>query len=476
MPLRPLLREQAWLLPPNLDDLLPQGHPARLVAAFVESLDDAALPGWSSLQQGAVEGAPAYHPVALLGVWLLGFMTGVRSSRKLEAACRDQVSYLWLTGWQRPDHSTLWRFYRANRQGMRKLLKQTVRMAVTMGLLDLAIQAVDGTKVVGNAAKRWTLDREQLHRLLRQTDRAIRDLEAQNESGDDPPPPSLPDELKQAQQLRERVRAAMQALEDEGQERTNLTDGDTRLMKGRHGIVAGYNAQAMVSPLQGCPGMMITAAEVVTEANDTQQLAPMRELAAETAGEQAAVTLADAGYHSGAALEACANVGHSTVMPEPQKAALQRPYHKDRFAYDASTDRFTCPQGQVLRFTRTKHTRGTLMRLYRASGKVCRHCPAFGLCTKDRRHGRGLEVGPHDAALRHHRAWMTTAAAQTLYRRRQGLVEPVFGIMKEQQAARRFHLRGLANVRAEWALLAAAFNLRVLARLLSRPARSMCMG
>ena len=85
---------------------------------------------------GSWTGASAYHPRAMLGVWLYGFMTGVRSSRKLEGACRDQVPYLWLTGWQRPDHNTLWRFYKSNRQSMRKLLKATVQTALGMDLID----------------------------------------------------------------------------------------------------------------------------------------------------------------------------------------------------------------------------------------------------------------------------------------------------------------------------------------------------
>ncbi len=85
-------------------------------------------------------GAPAYHPRALLNVWLYGFMTKVRSCRKLEAACRDQISYLWLTGWQHPNHKTLWRFYKAHRQSMRKLSERMVHTAVAMKLLDLAVQ------------------------------------------------------------------------------------------------------------------------------------------------------------------------------------------------------------------------------------------------------------------------------------------------------------------------------------------------
>ncbi len=105
------------------------------------------------------------------------------------------------------------------------------------------------------------------------------------------------------------------------------------------------------------------------------------------------------------------------------------------------------------------------MRLYRASGAVCRACPAFGVCTTDRRHGRALEIGPHDAALRRHRAWMSTGEAKQAYRQRKQLVEQVFGIIKEQQQARRFLLRGLPNVAAEWTLLATAFNLSALWRM-----------
>ena len=110
-------------------------------------------------------GAPAYHPRALLSVWLYGFMTGVRSCRKLETACRDQIPYLWLTGWQHPDHNTLWRFYQRHRQSMRELFRRTVRTAVTMELVDLAVQAVDGTKVIANAALIKTCDARRLQEL-----------------------------------------------------------------------------------------------------------------------------------------------------------------------------------------------------------------------------------------------------------------------------------------------------------------------
>ena len=467
MPLRPFNRYETWLLPPTLDELIPQDHPARFVAAFVDAMDRAA---WAELGigfNGEALGAPAYHPRALLSVWLYGFMTGTRSSRKLEAACRDQLPYLWLTGWQRPDHNTLWRFYREHRGTMRHLFKRTVHTAVKVGLVDLAVQAVDGTKIAGNAAKDRTYDKEGLQRLLERTEKTIRELEKENEEGIDPAPPHLPQKLTQAEQLRAEVKAAMEELAEDGRKRINLTDGDTELMKSRHGIVAGYNAQAMVSPAKVDTketGLIITAADVTKDANDIKQLVPMLEQAEENTGERAEVSLADGGYHSGSNLEKCAQRGQVVIMPEAQQRALERPYHKDRFIYNESTDSYTCPQGQTLRFRRMKRTKGTLVREYRASPAMCRECSAFSTCTKNGVYGRRIEVRPHEALLRQHRERMATEEAKKAYSRRKELPEPTFGIFKEQLGVRRFLLRGLANVKAELLTLATAFNLRTLWR------------
>ena len=113
MPLRAMDREQMWLMPPSLGDLISAEHPSRFVAEVVDALD---REDWAELGveiDGGDLGPPSYHPRALLSVWLYGFMTGIRSCRKLEAACRDQIPYLWLTCVQYPDHNTLWRFYKA---------------------------------------------------------------------------------------------------------------------------------------------------------------------------------------------------------------------------------------------------------------------------------------------------------------------------------------------------------------------------
>jgi transposase len=460
MPVRLLNRQQTWLLPPTLDELIPDDHPARFVAIVVDNLDTATWEKLGIKLEGEPLGAPAYHPRALLCVWLYGFMTGIRSSRKLEAACRDQITYLWLTGWQHPDHNTLWRFYKEHRDEMRHLFKLTVRTAVKMDLVDLAVQAVDGTKMAANAAKDRTYDAKGLEKLLERTEKIIQELERENESGNDPPPVHLPEKLRKAEQLRTEVIVAMQRLTEEGQKQINLTDGDANLMKGRQGIIAGYNLEAVVSPLQVAEtkktGVLMTGVELVPEAEDHNQLIPMMEQSEEMTGKLVDVTLADAGFHSGANLAACEQRNQVVVMPEARENTLQNPYHKDRFSYDASTDSYLCPNGQTLKFMGTRSIEKKTVRVYGVPGAVCRRCSAFGVCTKERTRGRELLIGPYDAELRRHRAWMATEEAKTVYKRRKELVEPVFGIIKEQMGVRRFLLRGWNNVRAESKTLASA--------------------
>ena len=476
MPLRSFNREQAWLLPPTLGELVPLDHPARFVAEFVDSLDHEAWVELDVSPEGEALGAPAYHPRALLSIWLYGFMTGIRSSRKLEAACRDQVPFLWLTGWQHPDHNTLWRFYQAHRQPMRKLLKHTVATAVELRLIDLTVQALDGTRIPANAARDRIYDAAGLKQLLERTEAAISEMEAQNEAGEDASPPRLPEELQQAQSLRQKIMEAKSRLEqDEKLSRINLTDKDSQLMKGREGIINGYNAQAMVSPLavetaKG-NGMLITAADVVNAAADFGQLVPMLDQAEELTGERVPTTLADGGYHTAANLAAGKNRGQTLVMAERYQSAIKNPYFKDQFLYDAETDSYLCPKGHRLRFCglrRCKSAASGQNRVYRASRTVCRLCPAFGECTRDAHAGRALWIGPSDVLLREHRKWMKTDKARNLYARRQQLNEPVFGILKEQLGARRFLLRGLENVRAEFTIMATAFNLRTLLRIWKR--------
>jgi transposase len=362
---------------------------------------------------------------------------------------------------------------------MRKLLKYTVATAIELDLIDLAVQAVDGTKVAANAAGDRTYNAIELQRLLNRTEAAISELEAQNEGGDDSSVPRLPEELQSAIKLQQRVKDAMNHLaQQEKMKRVNLTDEDAQLMKGRSGIITGYNAQTMVSPLNPDAarrsGIMITAAEVVNSASDSGQLVPMMEQAEDITGKRTPITLADGGYYTAANLEVGVHREQTLVMTERYRNESQGLYFKDKFTYNSETDSYTCPNGQKLLFRgmrRSKLTGLKSIRVYRASRTACRTCPAFGVCTKDKHTGRALWISAADELLHNHRHWMNTDEARTLYARRKELSEPAFGILKDQMNARRFLLRGLANVKAEFNLLATAFNLRTLWRVWTNSGR-----
>jgi hypothetical protein len=383
------------------------------------------------------------------------------------------MPYLWLTGWQHPDHNTLWRFYQEHRIEMRHLFKLTVRTAVNMDLVDMAVQAIDGTKLQANAAKDRAYDAKGLQRLLERTDTVIEELEKQNEAGNDPAPIHLPEKLRQARLLRTEVKTAMERLAAEnGLERVNLTDSDAKFVKSLQGVVAGYNVQTVVSPLKVTEtdktgGMFVTAIDAVQDAEDHHQLVNMLEGAEEMTGKKADITLADAGYHSGANLAACEERKQIVAIPEPQERRANPPYHNN-FSYDSDTDSYACPSGQTLKFLEIRSVTNKIVRVYGGLAAVCRLCSAFGMCTKNRYLGRELLIGRYDTLLRNHRNWMATPLAKIAYRRRKELSEPTFGILKEQLGFRRFLLRGLDNVKAETFMVATAFNLRSLYRVWHR--------
>src|SRR5208283_6006269 len=135
---------QQFLFPPALEDWVPADHPARFLREFVDQLDLAKL-GFA--MPAATEGRPPYAPSLLLKIWLYGYFHRIRATRKLEVACQEHLSLLWLTGLIAPDHNSLWRFWSENQKALRQVFKQTVQLAARTGAAGLALQALDGTKI-----------------------------------------------------------------------------------------------------------------------------------------------------------------------------------------------------------------------------------------------------------------------------------------------------------------------------------------
>lgn len=237
---------ERYLLPPSIEEWVGTNHPARLIREMVEQIDLGVL---GIRDQMPTEGRPPYANALLLRVWLYGYWKRVRSSRKLEEACREDIGFIWLCGRNAPDHNTLWRFFHANRPALRELFKQTVRTALKMDLVGLVLQAVDGTKIQALCSgwERWRV--EDVARLEQELNAVIQALEKQIESTADRDPTvasSLPKELESKQALRQRVRAALDSAQKEDRGHVHVHEPEARRMdcEGRNRF--GYNAQAVV--------------------------------------------------------------------------------------------------------------------------------------------------------------------------------------------------------------------------------------
>jgi len=491
MPRRPFTRNEQWLMPPTLGQMIPPDHIVRFVASFVDELDLQSLGLATPLR---VRGAPAYHPAVLVAAWVYGFMTRIRSTRKLERAAHENIPMMWLLGGHQPDHSTLARFFKANRQQMKGLFKQTVEVAIGVGLVEFALHAIDGTRI-STVSKDKTLGHRELTLLLQRAEETIAAFEDEagqegDKAGTEEAPRAMPAELSNALQLKEKIQVALAEVEKRERERrthkkgaldpetgeprgprVHLADPEAVTMKGRGGYVVGYNGQNAVDG----KAQVIVAADLVASATDNEQMVPMLQEIKDTAGRLAEETAFDGGFHSATNLEAVANESTEVYVPDPVMGRKGRSsprwaYHKDHFEYDPDTDTYRCPEGKRLSFAYQdvqKRRGNRVIRVYQCH--ECLHCPHFGECTRDRS-GRRIRIGPQDELLKRHRQKMRTEQAKAKMRLRTAVVEPVFAILREHLGLKRFLRRGLENARAEWLLLCAAYNLRKIWRLSWLPA------
>lgn len=448
---------EQYLLPPSLEDWVSVDHPARFIREMVSQMDLKAL---GIEDQSPVEGRPPYAKALLLRVWLYGYWKRVRSSRKLEEACREDIGFVWLCGQHRPDHNTLWRFFRSNRSSLRLLFKQTVKTAMDMDLVGLVLQAVDGTKIqalcTGYGPHR-VKDAEKLEQALNEQ---IAVLEAGIEAAGQQnscESSHLPKELADKKILRERVKAALEQAKTQTREYIQVGEPDARRMKNGTQRKFGYNAQVVVDSTS----QIIVAEEAVVDETDQRQLSSMMVKAKENTGTSV-LTVADAGYSSGSELKKVAeqNMEALVNLCEYQTSEGQHAYHSSRFHYDKARDVVTCPEGRELVLQRVRDKKGLRVRVYR-SASACKVCPVRTQCTSDR-HGRTIDIAPGREQLREMEATLKDETKRALLKRRCCIVEPVFAQIKAHGQFRRWTYGGIDSVRAQWALLCSVWNLRVI--------------
>jgi len=447
--------EQSYLFPPSVNDWVPADHPARFIRDFVDALD---LKDLGFAMPEGLDGRPAYACDLLLKAWLHGYYHKIRSSRGLEKACYDSISLVWLTGNEHPDHNTLWRFWRTNRSALKGVFRSSVKVAVKNEMVSLALQAVDGTKIAAQVSTARAVHRKELEKYLARIDEAIEEVMGQVEGAEGRESGSyrLPPEMADAQKRREQIRRTLDELAKADCAHRHPRDPEAKVMRCREGERLGYNAQAVSEANH----RLIVASEVTDEANDYAQLTPMLQAAKETVGHTAQETLADSGYCCGEQL-ALAERQKAPVLvtiPVPSKGRHSA-YPKSAFTYDRERDVYVCPRGEALCFERTRKWRGKhVSRVYRCTN--C-SCASRGECTRDPK-GRTVEQEPFYEAVERQRQKQTTAKNCALLRKRKEIAELPFARLKHLLGFRRWTVRGLENVRAQWALLCATLNLGVL--------------
>ena len=472
VPERPFHPDQPYLLPPSVLEWVPPQHLSHFILTLLQRLTAAHWREMGIDPVPATKGEARYAPAALLGICLLGVASGIRSSRKLERACHESLPFRVVSGNQCPDHNTLHRFLRVHEQACARMFARSVQLADEIGIVGWEVQAIDGTKIQANANAGRARTRAQLEAVQLAVETRIAAIiqRDEDEAGDPPdlaelpadltdpvvlgraiqerlatleltlpsdhdpdddgdssagtPLPRLPadatSELRRLRRQRDRIQRAQARMDQRDREKRNhagitkvsLTDPDALPIKTGFGIHQRDNGQLVVRPIpEG--GRLIVAADVVSQGNDFHQLLPMLDQATASTGRPAELTLADAGYHTGAAVQGCHDRGARVVMPIPDRRKKHLAIGTDDFVHDPERDVLICPEGQVVPFRRLQEHEDRQVRVYQAPAAVCHACSRYRACVpprdQDDRKGRMVRKSLHHLAMGEHRSWMATA-------------------------------------------------------------------
>jgi transposase len=478
-------RDQQFLLPPDVRDWLPAGHPALFLTEVVEQLElSAFVEGYRSSRD---RGRPAYHPAVMVGIVLYASMTAVTSSRRIERLLATDVGFRVVAANERPDHGTICRFLVRHKEALEGLFAQVVGLAAEAGLIDPTLVALDGTKMSGDASPRRNVKLGELRRrfavwadTVEANDAA--DDAAEAEAGGGGPV----DEMFERESMREWIRRRLDEREgDDDDRRMNVTDPDSGLLKrSGGGWVQGYNAQAAA-----VAGGVVVAAEVTASGADSEMLEPMvaridAAISAAT-GEHAGVVVADAGYWNSATIDAIeADEERADVLIAPSQQLPERSPDPlpDTSDYDAAVVAYR----QRLR---DEHARRVAVIARVINGELLLREAGEQLGISPERVGylrkQWVTSGDPDAvrprrlpgeprrpsgpspAARTRQAMdsrLARPAGRSLYRQRKAIIEPVFGDIKTNRRINRFLRRGIDMVTAEWLWILLGHNLTIIHR------------
>jgi transposase len=250
--------DQLLMFPPSVEDWIGPDHPARFIRDFVDRLDLEAL-GFHIPCSDV--GRPGYAPDLFVKVWAYGYWNKIRSTRKLEKACREHMGLIWLTGMNAPDHNSLWRFLDSNNKALSRLFKKSVQVAVKCEMVGMAVHAIDGTKIKSTSSWNKMRSAEGLEKMQEKLDRSVADFmtEIERQERKEMGEYRLPLGMHSALKRKDKIQKALMELEGSEAQRVHHCEPEARLMKNRRTVELSYNAQAVAGKNSG----IIVAAQVV---------------------------------------------------------------------------------------------------------------------------------------------------------------------------------------------------------------------
>lgn len=459
-------------------------------------------------------GAPAYPPRMLLKIILFGYSRGLISSRKLERACRENVTFMALSCGEHPDHSTFAEFVGKLDGRITAVFSEVLLICHEEGLLGGSHFSLDGLKLPANASRENSGTFSDLRHKLNKIEAKLKEKIAAHARQDreerktskrqDAAQVEGDVERRRSEASIERLRRKSERLRDflaanepkqgaRQEVQSNVTDNDSCRMHTSHGTLQGYNAQALVDIRH----QIIIHGEAMGAGQDYRHVGPMLEGAAdnlEWAGVADEIPLAgatfsaDCNYHSHENLAACAEAGVDAYIPDtnfrkrdPRFATQERHVPKEErseprrfgvehFSYDGETDSYRCPKGKVLRLEAAAayDQRGNVYRRYQARREDCASCPLREQCIQRGGARRTLHIPingeQHPTTLSQQmRAKIDLPESRPIYARRLAIVEPVFANIRTAKGMDRFTYRGKDKVNTQWLLYCLVHNLEKIA-------------
>lgn len=446
---------QRVLLPVSLEDQLMPGTLEFAIHTLVEKRLDMSI--FACKYRNDETGRAAYDPKILLKVVLLAYSRGLVSSRKIEQACRENVVFIALACGQQPDHSTIATFVSSMKDEILPLFRDVLLVCEEMNLLGGTMFALDGCKLPSNASKEWSGTFPELHKKKQKIEAKVAQLLAeqmqadQNEENPSEPKGSGKRRQQQVEKLQKKAEFIDQWLAENqpkigaaGREKqSNITDNDSATMMTSHGVVQGYNSQALIDGKH----QVIVHGEAFGDGQDHGHIPPMltgalenlQSLGHEPDYFKEKILTADSNYHTQVNLQECQELGVDAYIPDrkfrnrdprfaTQKRRQLRRFTLKDFHHDAALDRYICPDGKVLkRAVRRVLNRGHLYRKYLAAEEDCQNCSLRPRCIYAAGARRKQLLVPLGGSLSKQMVEkIDTAEGRRIYPQRLAIAEPVF--------------------------------------------------